>query len=77
MGQHSFHFTLSFRYFPDLDAGLRRHPLIGASFQEFAHPETAGVTGRPARGQYVIGPDRFIPIGDGCFFSDEEGTVVP
>src|SRR5262245_14003308 len=43
---------------------IGQDPLIGASLQEFADPEAAGVARRPPRGQRMVGPNHLVTISD-------------
>ena len=76
VGQHVLQNALPLGDFADLHAGFRRHPLVGAGLEELAHPHSAGVARRAARGQNVICAYGLVAVGNRGFLADEQRSVV-
>src|ERR1035437_900977 len=72
VGQHVLQVALSLCDLGSFLAGLGSHPLIGASLEKLAHPDTTGITGRAAGWQNVVGADGLVAISHGSFFSDKQ-----
>ena len=76
MAGEIFRQALTLNNLADLDTGRGGAALIGNSFEEFAHPDPAGIAGGAAGGEDMVGADSLVAIGHGGLLAEEERAII-
>ena len=72
VSEHAFDLALAGCDFSYLDRSGGGHVLVGHCFEKFADPYSTGVSSSAACGEYMVGSDGLVSIGNCGFLADKK-----